>query len=419
MSVSPSEPSSGYHRVVRSPLRIDHAVVCLALAGLHCGSRTGLTDAVFSDAGVRELHDARAQADVSLLGDARQPADSTADGAPVDASSCTPAPAGGVTVGSFPENVISMAIAVLGSTIYAGTTAIGGDASPLYNAAFSRVPAVGGATLSVNAPDYNFGPLVTDGARVYYEQTSGAPTGPNGAIYQTLGLAAIDLASGTVEPIATTAVPYSTSSVLGSDMLAATSASPGVYWAGASGGSDSATGVFQWDPETGTVTMIATGQAIRGLAVDASGVYWADTGGAQGDGITLWKGPLGGGPSTMLATVPGGTFGQLLGVSSDDVVFVSDYMSGAIDTVSKQGGAVTPLAKSAGAWVNASAWVDSHYLYWTEDSSPTKLTRVPVAGGSPDVVPTEGAIQSLAFDACNLYIGTYGPTQVLILPNPG
>jgi hypothetical protein len=156
------------------------------------------------------------------------------------------------------------------------------------------------------------------------------------------------------------------------------------------------------------------GEDLSGLAADATGVYWADVGGGQG--ITVYRSPLGGGQPSALAKVPGGTHGQLVGVSSSDVVFVSDYATGAFQAVSKAGGPVRPLVKAATAWVNDYAWVDDANLYWSVDAAPTTLNRIAVAGGAAEVVPTMGQIQSLAFDACNVYIGTLGPAQVLVQP---
>jgi hypothetical protein len=364
---------------------------------LHCGGRTGLDE----------------PAAVGGVPDAGSPADAPSDVAFVEASACTPAPPGGVAIGSFPETVISMGLAVAGADVYAGTAAIGA-ASPLYTGAIARVPAGGGATQALSAPSFNFGSLASDGARLYYPQSSGAPTGPNGAIYTMVGLASIGLATGAVHPIATMAAPWSTSSNLNATMIAATPASPGVYWIGGSSGSVGASTLSAWAPQSDTVTTVATGQDLSGLAVDASGVYWADVGGSQG--ITVYTAPLGGGPPSALAKVPGGTHGVLLGVSSTDVVFVSDYATGAIETVSKSGGPVKPLVKASSAWVNDFAWVDDLYLYWTEDRAPSTLNRIPVAGGAANVVPTQGQLQSLAFDACNLYIGTLGPAQVFVRP---
>jgi hypothetical protein len=361
---------------------------------LGCGSRTGLEPASAIDA---------------ALVDAASPEASSL----VDGSSCTPAPADGLAVGSFSEETISMGIAVAGSTVYAGTAAIS-QSSPLYVGAISSVPSGAGATKPLVAPEYNFGSLASDGTRLYYPQTSGRSQGPDGAIYDVLGLASIDLATGAVHPIPTDAPPWSTSSNLNSYMIAATSASPGVFWIGGATGSDAASALLVWDSKNDAVTTIATGEALNGLAVDASGVYWADVGGGQG--ITVYGSPLGGGSISTLAKVPGGTHGQLLGVSSSDVVFVTDYATGAIETVSKTGGPVRALVTASAAWVNDFAWVDDLDLYWTENATPTTLKRIPVAGGPIDVVPTVGSIQSLAFDACNLYIGSYGPARVFVEP---
>lgn len=306
-----------------------------------------------------------------------------------------------------------MGIAIAGGNVYAGTAAIG-QAGPLYVGAVYRVPSVGGPTLPLHTDAYNFGNLASDGARLYYPQTSCSPQGPNGSICQVLGLASMDLATQAIHAIATTVPPRSTSSVLTSYMIAATPARPGVYWIGATSGTAGATTLSAWDPRSDSVATIATGQDLSGLAVDASGVYWADTGGGQG--ITVYGSPPGGDQPSVLARVPGGTHGVLLGVSSADVVFVGDYATGAIDAVSKSGGPVRHLATAKSAWVNDSAWVDDAYLYWSEDADPTTLDRIALAGGSIKAVPTQGQIQSLVFDACNVYVGTIGPTQVLVLP---
>jgi hypothetical protein len=194
-------------------------------------------------------------------------------------------------------------------------------------------------------------------------------------------------------------------------MIAATTAWPGVFWIGGKLGHAAST-LSAWDPTSDAVKTIATGQALSGLAADATGVYWADVG--VGPGITLYRSPLGGGHVSTLATVPGGNGGQLLGVSSADVVFVSDSSPGTIDAVSKAGGSARALVSSSG--VNDLAWVDGLYLYWTESATPTTLKRIPVSGGPIEVFPTQGNIQSLAFDACNVYIGSIAPTQVFVAP---
>ena len=368
---------------------------------LHCGARTGLAGTT---------GDASSSVDAGSSVDAVSLEDG---GLPEAAPACMPAPPAGRTIGSFPEETIAMSVAVVGDTVYAATTSIS-SASPLYTGAIASVPAAGGPTVPLSAPQYNFGTLVTDGARLYYAPSSGMPTGPNGAIYTILGVAAIDLATGTAHSITTTAPPWSTSSQIDATMIAATTAWPGVFWIGGTAGSDAASTLSAWDSRSDTVTTLATGESLSGVAVDDTRVYWADVG--TGAGITVYSAPLGGGAATTLATVPGGTHGVLLGVSDADVVFVTDYAAGTIDAVSKTGGTPRLLVTAAAAWVNDFAWVDDTDLYWTEVATPTTLKRVPVAGGTPAVVPTQGEIQSLAFDACNIYVGTYGPAQVMVMP---
>jgi hypothetical protein len=369
--------------------RVSTLIAAVALLPC-CGARTGL-QGVRADGGAA-------------------PEDASVDAPFVEAAACMTAPAG--TIGTFSTSVISIGLAVTGGTVYAGTAAVS-QAGPLYVGAVYDVAAKGGPTLPLSAPEFNFGNLATDGARLYYPQTTGMPDGPNGAIYRVLGVGAIDLATSAVHPIANATPPWSTSSNLNSYMIAATTARPGVYWIGGSGG-PAATALSAWDPQSDAVTVLASGQALSGVAVDATGVYWADVGGGQG--ITVYSLPLAGGTPTTLVNVPGGTHGVLLGVSSADVVFVSDYMTGAIETVSKTGGTARPLVRAKASWVNAFAWVDDPYLYWTESVTPSTLSRIPVAGGPVEVVPTQGQLQSLAFDACNVYVGTLGPTQVVVQP---
>jgi hypothetical protein len=374
---------------------------CVAIAVssflVHCGSRTGFEDPPVRDGG--------------SPGDAVVPEGGPPDAPPVEASSCTPAPAGTPLEG-FSIEVISIGLTVVGDTLYAGTAAIS-ENGPLYVGAITSMPTRGGTPQTLTAPEFNFGNIASDGARLYYPQTSGKPTGPNGAIYTVLGLASMDLATGAVHAITPESPPRSTSSNLNSYMIAATSSWPGVYWVGAPTGASGAGTLSAWDPKSDTVTTIATGEDLSGLAVDASGVYWADIG--NGQGITVYRSPLGGGEPFALAKVPGGTHGTLLGVSSSDVVFVTDYATAGIVAVSKTGGPVRPLVHAASAWVNAFAWVDDSYLYWM-DGNPSSLKRIPVAGGPDEVMLKDVQIQSLAFDACNVYLGTLGPTGVTADP---
>ncbi len=251
-----------------------------------------------------------------------------------EAAPCQPAPPGGTAI-SFPQETIAMSVAVAANTIYGGTTSIS-SSSPLYVGAIASVPTGGGPLQALSAPEYNFGTLVTDGARLYYAQSSGMPTGPNSASYTILGVAAIDLATGTSHSITTSAPPWSTSNQLDSTMIAATTAWPGVFWIGGTTGLDAASTLSAWDARSDTVTAIATGQTLSGVAVDDTRVYWADVGG--GVGITVYSAPLGGGPATTLANVPGGTHGVLLGVSDADVVFVTDYATGTIDAGARRVG---------------------------------------------------------------------------------
>jgi hypothetical protein len=76
----------------------------------------------------------------------------------------------------------------------------------------------------------------------------------------------------------------------------------------------------------------------------------------------------------------------------------------AIEAVPKAGGAVQHVITADVLF----AWVDDEYFYWSETAHQGTLLRVQVSGGTPETVwdqPAPGSIESLAFDACNVYIG--------------
>jgi hypothetical protein len=381
----------------RSP-RATAVIVTAALTAfsVHCGSRTGILGTTFDSA-----FDGGADAISSFD-----------TGAPdASAPSCVPAPPGGTTLGGLPGEVFYTAVAVAGPTVYVATTAEGLKSSVEVGSIF-RGPAAGGPTEAIVAPEYIFGNLASDGARLYYLQMTGRDEGGGSSIYDVLGLASVDLATGTVQSIAALGPPRSTSSLTNSYMIATTSSRPGVFWIGSPTGEQAASTLYAWDPASDAITTLATGESLSGVAADATGVYWADTGG--GEGINVYRRALAGGETSTLATVAGGKFGQLLGVSSDDVVFVSDYLTGSIETVSKKGGRVTHLVSATSAWVNDYAAVDDTYLYWVEDDAQSTLKRVLVTGGAPEIVPTKGDIQAVAFDACNAYIASTNLPEVSV-----
>ncbi len=372
--------------------RVGIATVALSALSIHCGSRTGILDST-----------------VAGGADAASPFDASVPDAPV--ASCVLAPPGGTTLSGFSGEILYMALAVVGPTVYVATTAEGTTSSVEVGSIF-RGPTAGGTIEAIVAPEYIFGNLASDGARLYYPQATGRDEGGGSSIYSILGLASLDVATGAVHTIAAAAPPRSSSSLSNSYMIATAAPRPGVFWIGSPAGAASATSLVAWDPATDSTTTLAGGQSLSGVAADATGVYWADTGGGQG--ITVYRMPLGGGETSTLATVPGGTYGELLGVSNDDVVFVSDYATGSIETVSKTGGAVTHLVSATSAWVNDYAIVDDAYLYWIENVTQNTLRRIRVTGGNSEIVPTQGDPQALAFDACNLYIAWTNQPEVSI-----
>jgi hypothetical protein len=184
-----------------------------------------------------------------------------------------------------------------------------------------------------------------------------------------------------------------------------------------------ATTLYFWDPQSNVNSPFATGKDLQGVAVDGTGVYWADTGGQQD---TIYKAPLAGGPSSVLATVPWSVArGAVVGLSSTSVVFASDgvaagstgFPEASIEAVAKAGGPVRHVLTADFVL----GWVDEDQLYWVEQSNEGRLQRIPIAGGNTEVIwdePPPGRVEQVAFDACNVYIGVTNVSMTLPTPDP-
>jgi hypothetical protein len=365
--------------------------VTLTLAG--CGARSGL-DGPSPDSGSPPMPDA------SPLPQAPQPC------AP---RVCTPQPATGVTIATFPPapSVEQIALVPVGSAVYVATSTWLAQA---FAGAITEAPMGGGAAQSIMAPAFNVGSLTSDGTRLYYPQTVCRGLGNNSFETQVTGLASVDLATHAVRPIPTGWQPSAVipGGVFGSDSftteLVASCVRPGLFWLGGlppTGVNYGGTALYAWDPQSDTNSTVATGEDLVGLALDDTNVYWADS---RADQLTLYAAPIAGGPPTALATAAATHGGSaLLGASSTRLVFMSDFSSGSIQAVGKQGGAVEQVLSNP--FVVAA--VDEEYLYWVDHSQAT-LQRRPLGGGAAQVVwrgDSSTQVRTVAFDACNVYVG--------------
>jgi hypothetical protein len=381
---------------------------------------------------------ARTELDVALAsGIPSASSDASDTDAPTDAAmpdvapppvACTPAPPTGSLVATLPGANTFLSIGVFGSTLVTGTTV---DLPAGQWVGTLSQFALGGGTLPpLVAPDYMGGNFTSDGARLYYAKVTDYPAGVNTWQLSAGTLASVDLATGAAADVPTLddvwygyywdldpAPPYY-SNDFGYVALAATPARPGVFWIGSLAmGTSESMSLSAWDPQSPASTQLATGEYLAGLAVDPTGIYWAVTGNASPT-MTVYGASLGGGALSILATVPQTVpWAAVLGVSSDDVVFARDLTAGSvsveavssIEAVSKSGGPVRHVLTTQFDRI----WVDDGYVYWQPDAHPGTLNRVAIAGGAPEAFwvqePLPGEVVSVAFDACNVYIGLLSP----------
>jgi hypothetical protein len=310
---------------------------------------------------------------------------------------CTPLPGVSLTTvsGIYPQ------VAVHGATLYVGTEFIGMNTMDTAIIAYSLQAGAPAAWRSVPAGAYLGGALAFDASRIYYlQQTSPTPAG-TGAVPQ--GLVAQDLATNIPQ-----AVPSPQTVVA----FAATPAKPGVFWLGGPlEPIGTATTLYYWDPATGANETWATGQDFQGVAVDDTAVYWAETGGDGGGNTVVYSAPLSGGAALVLGHAPWSVArGRIVGLTTDSVVFSSDST---IDAISKAGGLAYRVVTVPDPLF---AWADGDSVYWSNQAQQAGLMRKPLAGGQEELFWQEpqpdGYMVSLAFDACNVYIGSMNDSHV-------
>lgn len=161
-----------------------------------------------------------------------------------------------------------------------------------------------------------------------------------------------------------------------------------------------------WTGSAGATSRGARGDT-RGyaMAIDEHSIFWVE----QRDRVALLRVDKQGGEATILADDLAGAdrFGQAglaFRLAVDDTsVYFSEYESGAVNKVSKQGGAVTTL--SSGEIGAYALIVHEGRVYWTNPPSQAVLS-IPAAGGEAEALPIPDGMSPWALAA--------GPTGIFV-----
>jgi hypothetical protein len=144
---------------------------------------------------------------------------------------------------------------------------------------------------------------------------------------------------------------------------------------------------------TGCLVTLATGISLGDIAVDVTNVYWTDIN--AGNPGTVNKVPLGGGPTTALAT--GQLYPGSLAVDATTLYWACSNEE-AVKKVPIAGGPVVTIATSENG--PCCLVLNATDLYYR---STRGIIRLPLAGGTPTALPSNGVGFSLALDATSLY----------------
>ncbi len=190
---------------------------------------------------------------------------------------------------------------------------------------------------------------------------------------------------------------------------------------GGGGGGGNEGGVLpDGGPITGTVTTLASGQALPdALVLDASYVYWTNLGGASPDsGIASASGsvirlPRAGGSTTTLVAMQ--DMPVWLSYGNASLYWVNAGATdagGAVLSFGLSNSTLTPLATGQlGAYGIAS---DAQRVYWTtQNLGGVELDSVPITGGTATqlaLVPGGFLPGAVAIDASNAYFLVIDPT---------
>jgi hypothetical protein len=156
------------------------------------------------------------------------------------------------------------------------------------------------------------------------------------------------------------------------------------------------------------VPIVASGQVVSKLAVDATSVYWSRD---ESSGVLL-KAPVTGGTATTLATAQ--AFPSSIGVDGSGLYWVA-VGSNAVRRVGLSGGTVTTLVTATGASVLS---VFSGNVYYGTSSI---VARVPTGGGAATNLANNAIVQRIAADSTGVYFTstTGGPVSVLRVGTTG
>jgi hypothetical protein len=177
-----------------------------------------------------------------------------------------------------------------------------------------------------------------------------------------------------------------------------------IFWCVKEG---SRSAIAKWSPCTQQTELLAEGHNTLFLYADETTVYWQEVeragGGTRPLQAFLYSMPSAGGAATLLVTLPTDSWnGTILHGIDEQRLYYLDPDVGLM-AMPKQGGeAQLVIAKP-----RFMRWtVDDTHIYWVDSSQQSTLRRTPKQGGPTESLwtnPSDGHIQAVAVDACNVY----------------
>jgi hypothetical protein len=351
----------------------------------------------------------------SAVSDASSDAsDVTSDSAP--APTCSPGPTTPVQLATIdaPSMPTLNAIVVSGGFVYYGVQDLT-DPSQAPTGAIFSVPIAGGTPNRIMASDYVIGQIAADGANLYYGKAVSSSSAPGSWSTSTSTVLALPVGNGPVQ-----ALPNPPGTVYVAGIM--TNGTPGVLWRTPQSVLTTPGAIVRWTPSSDLTTSLYSTTGILGMLADADTIYWQASPDAQSD-VGLYSMPIAGGTPNLLRHAPapskGGPVQQLLGLDATHLVFSPDGSGGAISRMDKSGGneaVIVPSGAAIGRF-----HVDDTWVYWgttaTVDSGIGQnevLTRVRIAGGTPETIAQAAVILGITSDACNVYWTVVNPPAVMM-----